>query len=446
MTDRLPKGWTTARVEDIATLVQYGSSSKTSDDATGVPVLRMGNIVGGELVFDGLKYLPTSHHEFPELHLQPGDVLFNRTNSPELVGKTAVYTEHHPAPCSFASYLIRVKLSGYEPKLLASYLNSTYGRAWIRSCVVQQVGQANVSGGKLKDLELPLPPLNEQRRIVAKLDALQERSRRARASLDAVPALLDKLRQSILAAAFRGDLTRDFRAQVGKLGSIARFIDYRGKTPTKTTSGVPLITAKNIRRGFLSMTPREFIDEAEYASWMTRGFPRTGDVLITTEAPLGNVVCIDWTFKFALAQRVICLQPDEDLVFGPFLALMMQSPSFQTQLVDRSTGTTVTGIKASRLKELEVPLPPLAEQRRIVSMVTAKLERVAEVGACLETELHRIKSLDRAILAKAFRGELVPQDPSDEPADELLARVRADRAAPSTPRGRKRAAEAALHD
>lgn len=124
----------------------------------------------------------------------------------------------------------------------------------------------------------------------------------------------------------------------------------------------------------------------------------------------------------------------------------MQSPSFQTQLVDRSTGTTVTGIKASRLKELEVPLPPLAEQRRIVSMVETKLERVAEVGACLETELHRIQSLDRAILAKAFRGELVPQDPRDEPADVLLARVRADQAAPSAPRGRKRAAETALHD
>src|SRR5688572_25514030 len=102
----------------------------------------MGNIFDGRLVFTGLKHLPEKHHEFPQLLLKPGDVLFNRTNSPELVGKTAVYSAEHPSPCSFASYLIRIQLSAYEPDLFAAYLNSGYGRAWIRSCVSQQVGQA----------------------------------------------------------------------------------------------------------------------------------------------------------------------------------------------------------------------------------------------------------------------------------------------------------------
>jgi type I restriction enzyme S subunit len=213
MSDELPQGWSRARVGDLALLVQYGSSAKTSEDPAGVPVLRMGNIVDGRLNLQRLKYLPRSHDEFPELFLEPGDVLFNRTNSPELVGKTAVFAEGHPSPCSFASYLIRVRLRDYEPRLFAAFLNSEFGRAWIRSCVTQQTGQANVSGGKLKDLEVPVPPPSEQRRIVRKLDGLQARSRRAREALEAVPPLLEKLRQSILAAAFRGDLTKDWRAK-----------------------------------------------------------------------------------------------------------------------------------------------------------------------------------------------------------------------------------------
>src|SRR5260221_3625198 len=104
-------------------------------------------------------------------------------------------------------------MGGYEPTLLAASINPAHGRDWVRSCVTQQAGQANVSGGKLKDLEVPIPPLNEQRRIVAKLEGLQARSRRARDALDAVPPLLEKLRQSILAAAFRVDLTKDWRAK-----------------------------------------------------------------------------------------------------------------------------------------------------------------------------------------------------------------------------------------
>ena len=144
------------------TKIQYGSSRKTSDDANGVPVLRMGNIVEGKIVPGSLKYLPKEHDEFPELLLNKGDLLFNRTNSRELVGKTAVYTGS-PNQCSFASYLIRVRFnSGIDSLIVAHYLNSMYGKNWILSVVSQQAGQANVNGTKLKLLSVPIPPEEEQ--------------------------------------------------------------------------------------------------------------------------------------------------------------------------------------------------------------------------------------------------------------------------------------------
>jgi type I restriction enzyme S subunit len=147
--------WPQTTVAKVATNVRYGTSAKTNEDANGVPVLRMGNITDGRLSFDKLKFLPASHPEFPDLLLKSGDLLFNRTNSAELVGKTAVY-RGTPEPCSFASYLIGVRLgNNYLPTFLSYYLNSVFGRQWIASVVSQQVGQANVNGSKLKDLVIP---------------------------------------------------------------------------------------------------------------------------------------------------------------------------------------------------------------------------------------------------------------------------------------------------
>jgi type I restriction enzyme S subunit len=202
----LPEGWVWATVEQVSGLVEYGSSAKTSEDSNGIPVLRMGNIFEGELSLEDLKYLPNKHDEFPKLLLKPGDLLFNRTNSPELVGKTAVYAGL-PQKCSFASYLIRVRLTqGGAPNFLAAYINSAYGRNWVKSVVTQQVGQANVNGSKLQALNVPLPPEAEQQRIVAEIDRRLSLIREVEAQVDANLARAERLRQTILARAFSGRL------------------------------------------------------------------------------------------------------------------------------------------------------------------------------------------------------------------------------------------------
>ena len=126
----LPEGWVWASIDQLTVEQRYGSSSKTNEDTNGVPVLRMGNIQDGELDFSNLKYLPVDHDEFPNLYLQDGDLLFNRTNSPELVGKTAVYRSQM-TQCSFASYLISVRFSeSYIPELASTFINSAHGKYW----------------------------------------------------------------------------------------------------------------------------------------------------------------------------------------------------------------------------------------------------------------------------------------------------------------------------
>jgi len=203
----LPEGWWWARVREISAMIQYGTSEKANEDSSGFPVVRMGNIQEGGISFEALKYLPSDSPHLSEFILEDGDVLFNRTNSAELVGKTAVYKRRHPTAV-FASYLIRVKVDkdAYHPDMLSFFINSFHGRRYIGSVVSQQVGQANVNGTKLAQMPIPLPPLAEQQQIVAEVERRLSVADEVERTVDASLKQAERLRQSILKRAFAGKL------------------------------------------------------------------------------------------------------------------------------------------------------------------------------------------------------------------------------------------------
>jgi type I restriction enzyme S subunit len=155
---------------------------------------------------------------------------------------------------------------------------------------------------------------------------------------------------------------------------IDKFIDYRGKTPNKTSYGIPLITAKVVKGGRI-LDPKEFITEVDYDSWMTRGFPEINDIVLTTEAPLGEVALIK-NKKIALAQRVITLQTKKEICDSVFLKYYLQSKDGQGALQSRSSGSTVEGIKAAELKKMEISLPSLSEQNIIASILSSLDDKI----------------------------------------------------------------------
>ena len=167
---------------------------------------------------------------------------------------------------------------------------------------------------------------------------------------------------------------------------IETFIDYRGRTPKKTNSGIPLITAKIVKQGRVNPAT-EFIKEEDYDGWMTRGIPLKGDVILTTEAPLGEVAQIKDTKKVALAQRIITLRGKVEIVDNTFLKYSLQSPIMQHRLFERASGTTVIGIKSSELKKVNINLPPLEEQKKIANVLSSlddKIELNNEMNKTLE--------------------------------------------------------------
>ena len=170
----VPSNWKWIRFGEVADRLDYGTSEKAFANPNGVPTLRMGNVQEGKLDLGNLKYVPYECPDLPKLFLDDGDIIFNRTNSAELVGKAAVF-RGTPSSFTLASYLIRVSVDETiaSPDFFNVAINSSYfRRTQIEPELTQQCGQANFSGSKLANSIVPLPPLAEQHRIVAKVDEL----------------------------------------------------------------------------------------------------------------------------------------------------------------------------------------------------------------------------------------------------------------------------------
>lgn len=167
----IPDSWEWAFLGSLSEIIEYGSSVKSHSDSNGIPILRMNNLVNGKINFSQLKYVDNDIEGLPKLYLRKGDLLFNRTNSYELVGKTSIF-DRESFSFTFASYLIRIRLfDEVAPEYVNLAMNSWYYRkTQIEPKIVQQCGQANFNGTKLRETLIPLPPFDEQRRIVEKVD------------------------------------------------------------------------------------------------------------------------------------------------------------------------------------------------------------------------------------------------------------------------------------
>lgn len=195
----IPSNWTWCRLGEISTNVEYGTSEKGDLNSKDIAVLRMNNIQSGKVILENLKYVKATIEDLPRLYLKNNDLLFNRTNSYELVGKAGVF-KGESDEITFASYLIRVQFSDFVSVDFANYyINSIQCReTQIEPDIIQQNGQANFNGTKLKNIIVPLPPLAEQKRIVAKLEKLIKSCDELEANIRHARANADQLLQTAL--------------------------------------------------------------------------------------------------------------------------------------------------------------------------------------------------------------------------------------------------------
>lgn len=312
-------------------------------------------------------------------------------------GKVALVDDSVPLPSSINEHVFRLSLNQNAfPKYVFYYLLSPAGK----QDILKDFRGATVGGISqdfIHNVIIPLPSLEAQKRTA---EILGKAERLALTRKDTL-VLSDKFLPAAFLELFGSLSEAAKRFPSSELGNVAAFVDYRGISPNKSPSGVRLITARNVKRGYFDIEPQEFIPEEEYVSWMRRGIPLPGDVLFTTEGhTLGSAAKLPAFEKIALAQRLIALQPKEQIRSDYLLHLILH-PSFQRQVVKYSTGSAARGISSKNLAELPIPVPPLALQQRFASLA----ERVQQMRSVQQESLRQAEHLFQTLLHSAFVGE-----------------------------------------
>lgn len=398
--------WKTRSLGDVCEFQRGLTYSKADEvELSKNIVLRANNVDldSGRVNLSDLRYISEAIKVPASKKIRLNSLLIcTASGSRSHLGKVAIIDQEIDA--AFGGFMGQITPSKeVDPRFLFRLLTSpSYKRH-----LGQLTGGTNINNLRFDELakfQFPLPSIAEQQRIVTVLE--QAFAAIAIATTDAERTLTASrnLFETRLTNIFDG---RGDGWTSEPMGRRIVFVDYRGKTPPKAVAGVRLITAKNVKMGYLQRHPEEFIEAAAYDGWMTRGLPRSGDVLFTTEAPLGNVAQLDTDEKTVIGQRLITMQPDSNSLDRTFLKYMLISKPLQKAIRAKATGATVQGIKASLLKQVPVFYPTsLNEQGRIVreldafSVATRDLERIyARKIAC-------ISELRQSLLTRGFSGEL----------------------------------------
>lgn len=386
-------GWKTVALGEVLTKLQYGTSTKTSANKQGVPVIRMGNIQNGRVVTDDLKYLEPPKDELERYRLVSGDILINRTNSAALVGKAGVFDLS--GEYLFASYLIRLQVNRTlaDPAFVNYAINSGAGQAFLKGQGKAAIGQSNINTRQIRKMPLLLPPLDEQRRLVSRVRALTDRSQK-----------LSELNASLVE-----DMTRLLRAEYKRITKNA---------PTKQFSDV----AKLVRR-WVKTTPDQNYPETGIRSFGKGTFHKPS----LTGKQLGNkricrIKAGDLVFMnvFAWEGAIAVAQPEDDgrvasyrfmthealpdQATAEFLCYYFLTERGLEQIRGASPGSAGRNrtLGIAKLEKLPVPVPPIEDQRRF-----AKLRKLHFQLQRLHREAEaELASFTPALLAKAFRGEL----------------------------------------
>ena len=179
--------------------------------------------------------------------------------------------------------------------------------------------------------------------------------------------------------------------------NLCNIIDYRGKTPEKVEYGLPFITAKNVKMHQMNLEPREYISKETYDKVMVRGFPKEGDVVFTTEAPLGNVCRIPhFDTEFYIGQRIVTMQTEK--LEPIYLEYALSSDDFKMKYMGKSSGSTVTGIRVRLLEQLTIPVPPIDIQTQFATFV----EQTDKLELTVQQSLDRLELLKKALMQKYF--------------------------------------------
>ena len=389
----LPEGWEWCRLKEITTELKYGTSEKSSLEGK-IPVLRMGNITtNGTIDYSNIVF-SSNEEDIKEFLLTKGNLVFNRTNSSDLVGKTAIYRGEIPA--IFAGYLIKIALLKVNPEYTNLVMNSSYYRKWCYSVKSDAVNQSNINAEKLSNLLISLPPLAEQHSIVEIAEQLLTIVDTIKLLQEELKALVKQAKSQVLSDAITGKLTHqdpndepaeELLKRIGKttatdtpyeklpkgwawcrLGDIGEIMG--GGTPSTSieeywngeVSWITPADLSNYSDKYIAQGKRN-ITQLGLDNSSAKLIPK-GSILFSTRAPIGYVVIADRPLSTNQGFKSLSLSINMSEEFVYYFLLAEKE---RIKLL--ASGTTFQELSASAFSKILIPLPPLAEQHRIVQQI-----------------------------------------------------------------------------
>ncbi|HEY8355239.1 MAG TPA: restriction endonuclease subunit S [Methylophilaceae bacterium] len=488
----LPPSWTVAPLSELTEYVQRGKSPKYTD-ISDLPVINQKCVRWGGLDTKHVKYIHSDQQRSTEAvrFLRVDDILWNSTGT-GTIGRACLYRGEFPqAVVDSHVTIVRSDHRLLEPKYLHFFIMSSAVQDEIENIQSGSTNQVELSRKAILELPIPLPPPGEQRRIVEKIEALFAELDKGEESLRQVQTLLARYRQSVLKAAVTGELTADWRARhAGKLEHgrdlLARILKARRenwqgrgkyKEPvepdtsslpelpegwvwatvgqiadvigglTKNSKRVsmplrrPMLRVANVYQNRLDLS--DIHETGLTESELERALLKPLDLLVVegngSKDQIGRMALWRGEIPGAVHQNHLIKVRLIEKGMVEFLLWWFQSPDGR-QMIEMvaSSSSGLHTLSISKIESFAVPLPSLDEAQEITSQVREALLRIEQLNIYTEAELRRSAALRRSILKDAFVGRLVPQDPTEEPATELIARIRAQRSAEPHKSGRRK--------
>ena len=482
-----PENWEKIKLGEVMTVIR-GASPRPKGDPRyfggSIPWVKISDItkVPGKYIYETKDHVTEAGAEKSRL-LKKGSLILSNSGTvcvPKFLGVDGCI---HDGFVSFPDIPEEI-----HKDFLLEYFN--WIRPYVINENRQGITQVNLNTGIVRDFDLPIPPLPEQHRIVAAIENYFSRLDKAVQALERVKANLKRYRASVLKAAVEGRLVpteaelakaegRDYepasvllerikskrthwlkesvsqgdseaKRAVSKLKkhtprnsdefktpsgwtwdsflNFSKFlVDCHNKTAPYTDSGIPLVRTSNIKNGKLISEGMKFVNQKTYDYWSKRCPPEPGDILFTREAPIGEATIIPDGMKVCMGQRMMLSRLFPDLMNTKYVLYAIQSPVFQHEVLGGGIGSGVQHLRVGDVESAVIPIPPLAEQNRIVVELEKHISVIDNFEKMVESNLQRTTRLRQAILKWAFEGKMADQDPNDEPASELLERIRLER-------------------
>jgi len=428
----IPAHWEALAVRRLIGRIEQGWSPVAEDRLAGPDewaVIKLSAVSKGRFVGDEHKALPADLAPDRRYEIREGDFLLTRANTPELVGDVCVArgVRRGLMLCDLV-YRLRLGSEQLAPSHLAYWFLSRAGRYQIEvDARGSSQSMVKVSQGHIRAWTVVLPPADEQRTIAAFLDRETARIDTLVAKKERLIELLQEKRTALITRAvtkgldsnvpmkdsgveWLGEIPAHWNAM--PLGQAMQLVmDFRGRTPLKLGMNwggdIPAISAVNVRDGHIDLLLGvNYGSSPLHDRWMTQGPTQAGDIVFTTEAPLGNVAMVPDDRQYILSQRVVLLRPRPERLDATYLFHVLRSRAFRQGVESRATGSTAEGVKRRYLMSMPVCVPPLDEQRSVSAWLGNQVSTLEQVLPATEQAIRFLQELRTALISAAVTGKI----------------------------------------